>query len=493
MLNRSEHAWILVLGSGLLLTAINLALPYGMVAAASYVATAVLAALATGFAANASPRPFRPTAWHLFSLGIALDACGHALWYWLDFQGMAPTPSIADLFYFASYLPFGAALCMLARRDESRDGSLIDALIISVSAATLGWALLIAPYIYSTEMPLTELVVSAMYPIADLLMVTLALRLVFLHRTRVLAHGGLLLAMCAYGMADVLYAYGGSEGWYLPGGVTDAFWPIAYSLIAAAAWHPSTVTEPQAHTSPGELSTRRLILLAIATVLVPALLLVIDHHRVALVRPVAFASIVLFILVMYRLAGLMHQTHQQAAVLEQLSLTDPLTGTLNRRGLDHEFKRELARAERTGTPLQLIFLDLDHFKRYNDTHGHEAGDDLLEIMTRQWRQILRPADALARFGGEEFVALLPDTDAEAAHGVAERLRRSMPHGQTCSAGIAQFNAGEGLESLLKRADAALYAAKDAGRDRIVVARSITERANEAGTAAPACEIRDQYQ
>jgi diguanylate cyclase (GGDEF)-like protein len=112
-------------------------------------------------------------------------------------------------------------------------------------------------------------------------------------------------------------------------------------------------------------------------------------------------------------------------------------------------------------------LDLDHFKRYNDTHGHQGGDDLLRSAVAAWQAELRPNDTLARYGGEEFLAVLPATDAAAAMVVAERLRGALPDHVTASAGTATWDPGETPAALIARADAALYQAKAAGRARTV--------------------------
>ncbi|HEX8104594.1 MAG TPA: diguanylate cyclase [Solirubrobacteraceae bacterium] len=163
---------------------------------------------------------------------------------------------------------------------------------------------------------------------------------------------------------------------------------------------------------------------------------------------------------------------ERAALLERLTsmaLSDVLTGVTNRRGWERELQRELARAARYSSPLCLALLDLDHFKRYNDAHGHQAGDDLLAATAAAWRVSLRPTDLLARYGGEEFAVLLPHTAIADASAVVERLRAATPMRQTCSAGLVSWDGSEDAAGLVRRADVALYDAKAAGRDRTVTA------------------------
>ena len=153
--------------------------------------------------------------------------------------------------------------------------------------------------------------------------------------------------------------------------------------------------------------------------------------------------------------------------LEVAARTDDLTGLLNRRAWDEELGRELVRADRDGGALCVAILDLDNFKLYNDTHGHQAGDRFLKQMAGSWSQTLRAGDILARYGGEEFALAMPGTNLEHAQQMLERLCESLPDGQTCSAGVCRWNGTESAESLTARADTALYTAKDAGRDRVV--------------------------
>jgi len=160
--------------------------------------------------------------------------------------------------------------------------------------------------------------------------------------------------------------------------------------------------------------------------------------------------------------------------------TDPLTGALNRRAFMSRGERLLQRHQRDATPLCLLFLDLDHFKSLNDRFGHSGGDDVLTSFVGIVNASIRPTDFLFRIGGEEFCCLLPGTGVEAAHLVAERIRRQFeamtvnvagtPLKTTVSIGIASTEAfGYDLDTLMRRADMAVYAAKRQGRNRVAMA------------------------
>ena len=164
----------------------------------------------------------------------------------------------------------------------------------------------------------------------------------------------------------------------------------------------------------------------------------------------------------------------------QLSMNDGLTGLYNRAWLNDMLPKLVARARMDRTPLSLVMIDLDHFKRFNDTHGHMAGDTALATAAAVIRSALRPSDFAVRYGGEELMAILPNTNRTLAVMVAERLcarmreavvfddmRIALPH-ITGSFGVASLGAEQDERSLVEAADAALYRAKEAGRDRIHV-------------------------
>jgi len=167
--------------------------------------------------------------------------------------------------------------------------------------------------------------------------------------------------------------------------------------------------------------------------------------------------------------------------LRRQSIVDSLTGLHNRRYLDETLKRELARAERKGAPLAVVLIDVDHFKRWNDTHGHEAGDQVLRLVGGALQQGVRGSDIACRYGGEEFALVLPEAELETAQARAEALREAIAgiavnYGGrlldrvTASFGVALMpHHGVTPEEVLQAADAALYRAKQAGRNRVVVA------------------------
>ncbi len=176
--------------------------------------------------------------------------------------------------------------------------------------------------------------------------------------------------------------------------------------------------------------------------------------------------------VLQTLTGEVAHAAERAELLQRLADAaerDTLTGLANRRRWDDVIATEVARAGRTGAPLSVAVIDLDHFKRYNDGHGHLGGDALLREFAAAAQECLREVDVIARWGGEEFVVALPGCAAPDAVTVADRIRAAVPRGQSCTIGVAQWRPGLLAHDVVARADAALYAGKEQGRDRTVVA------------------------
>jgi diguanylate cyclase (GGDEF)-like protein len=165
--------------------------------------------------------------------------------------------------------------------------------------------------------------------------------------------------------------------------------------------------------------------------------------------------------------------------MQQLAITDSLTGIFNRRHFFDLASKELNRAVRYKKDLSILMIDLDHFKRVNDTHGHRVGDQVLYAVAQLCSQALRKVDLIGRYGGEEFIALLPETNLEKAQITAERMCRKLAEAEfqtsqgtmktTASFGLTSMQpGGESLESLLDRSDRALYRAKQNGRNRVEI-------------------------
>jgi diguanylate cyclase (GGDEF)-like protein len=180
-------------------------------------------------------------------------------------------------------------------------------------------------------------------------------------------------------------------------------------------------------------------------------------------------------------SSFLHATSRSNFVsgLQAETRTDPLTGLANRRSLYERIEIEMAHALRSESPLSLAMIDLDHFKRYNDTHGHVAGDTLLRAIAALMVSNIRGQDLAVRYGGEEFCLVLPDTDLLGAHHLLEGLRcggreATTDFGVTLSAGLTSWDGIEDTTSFIERADQALYRAKAAGRNRVVSIQAVTD-------------------
>ena len=173
------------------------------------------------------------------------------------------------------------------------------------------------------------------------------------------------------------------------------------------------------------------------------------------------------------------ELHMDLEAVRAESFTDELTGIPNRKRYDHELADAISEADASGAPLSLLMIDIDFFKKFNDTHGHLAGDGVLRLVAKTMQSCVKGRDLVARYGGEEFSVILPNTGLKDAVTVAEQIRiavktkelvkkssgQSLGH-VTLSIGAALHSMGEDGKSLIERADACLYAAKHAGRDQV---------------------------
>jgi diguanylate cyclase (GGDEF)-like protein len=428
--------------------------------------------------------------WLLLALGQAAFVGGDVVFEYYEFFGRDPFPSAADVLYLAGYPVLALGLWYLLRaRDPGRDrGTLLDALIMTVGGALVTWVFLVVPLVRDPSLGLVGRMVAAAYPVGDLLLLALLIRIMLTPGGRSPASRLLAAGYTVMLGADVAFAVGALTGVALER-LADAAFVVAYSLVAGAVLHPSgtTVAQPTRRQAMG-LSRGRLVSLTVASLLTPAATAFGALSREAANSLlIAVASGALAVLVMLRLSGLVRQVEQQAAAMSALARVDGLTGVFNRRAWDEELPAMLAQAARQGTRVAVALLDLDRFKRFNDEHGHVAGDGLLRRAAAGWRVRLRTTDVLARYGGEEFGVIMPGCTDEQAAAVVEQLRAATPEGQTCSAGVAEWDGHESSEQFVRRADRALYAAKTAGRNRLAVAAVGLDEATSPGfviAAAP---------
>jgi diguanylate cyclase (GGDEF)-like protein len=471
----SKRAWRVYLAGGMAAVALYFLLPLdGFWSSVVYDLIGLSSSMAILVAVR-HLRPARPLIWWCFAVGQLLFVVGDVLYAIIEqVLHQSPFPSAADGFYLGGYPVLALGLLILIRgRISGRDrAGLIDASIIATGLGLLSWTFLTKPITADPSLSLTERLISLAYPLGDVLLLVMVARLATSPGARTAAYRLLGVALVLLLGADIGYAVLNLVSSY-EGGLIDAGWLLSYVVWGAAALHPSMRSLSEvAPDRAARFSHRRLALLAMTSLMAPAVLAEQGlRHQPIDVAAIVLGSVVLFLLVVLRMAGLVAKIQDQATQLAALAHNDGLTGIPNRRAWELELPREMAWVRRNGGRLHVALLDLDHFKRFNDQHGHQGGDRLLKEATAAWRTRMRRTDLLARYGGEEFAVLLHDCSHIEAVMVLDDLRAVTPDGQTFSAGVAEWDGHEDPERLVGRADRALYEAKHAGRDRIMVAPS----------------------
>ncbi len=475
--------------------------------------------------APAAPRPAlaRPRPPLLLGLGLCSQAVGAAIWlcYAAVLHQPVPFPSWADAGWLGGYPFWLLALLLLPRQPLSRATRahlLLDGLMIITALATVSWFFILGPVIVAgTGAPFATLVTAA-YPFADLLL--LACLVLFPGRSADVrlrpALAMLTLGLSVIAVTDSLYTYKALHGLYAPGDLIDGGWVAAWLLLGlgARALRRAHAAQPDAAPTVPD-TTPALVRDAVAIpalwrallpyALVPALGALVVYSRTlvgdkTLERGLSLGAMTLLALVVAHQALVILENRQlytrlrathgdtvtaNAALaaantrLEDLwvqATTDPLTSLPNHRTMVAQVDQELERAQRYRRPCALLVLDLDHFKAVNDGYGHLAGDTVLRELAAAARGALRGVDSFSRWGGEEFVALLPETDTREACDVAERVRACVAAHPfavggglhlTCSIGVAVYPVdAEECDGLVAAADGALYAAKCLGRNQV---------------------------
>jgi diguanylate cyclase (GGDEF)-like protein len=424
--------------------------------------------------------------WLMFA-GCQLIAVGGDITYawYARYLHASPYPAPADALYLtAGLLEVVVLVLVLRRRVPERDAAgVIEATILAGAFALIAWVYLMKPVTQSSDLTVAGKLVAIGYPVLDLLLLALVARMLVGGGARNGAFRLLAAGMVSYLAADYGWAFTDHfqfEAGTFASHLMDAGYLLAFGLYGAAGLHPGIrdLAEP-VRVADRRFSRWRLALLTTATMIAPLLLAAQawhDHNHVTDAPAIVVGCVGMFLLVVARMAVLIRQVERQASVLEcqaaeltELAQRDALTGLANRRAWELALPMALDHARRDGSALTLAVLDLDHFKRYNDRHGHQAGDRLLKEAAAAWSGGLRTGDLLARYGGEEFALLIPGGAVAQAVELLDRLRPLTPSGQTFSAGVAVWDGQESSEALFARADAALYEAKGAGRNRAALA------------------------
>jgi diguanylate cyclase (GGDEF)-like protein len=444
----------------------------------------VLLAITTLVVAVRAIPPAQRAPWTWLALAQVMFGVGEILFAVLSWRGDEGYPTLADAIYLAAFIPMAIGLLGLNRQrlNASYRGDLLDAAIVTVSAAVLFGVFFVMPVAADTSMGMSARLVSSVYPVADILMIFLLARMLTGPGARTTAYWCLVIAAAAtigadtgWNIVQLTIGSDSSPRWM------NALWQSYYIFNAAAACGAtaSRLSEKKPRTDGG-LDVLRLTVLALAAVLPAAVVIGLSlAHRPTHAAWLAAGSIIVVALVVARIWDLLQQVRSQAVQLAALARTDPLTGIANRRTWDHEISRACAQARQDGGLLYVALLDMDHFKQYNDTNGHSAGDDLLQQASQAWAQALPPPGLLARWGGEEFAVALPTTSPDAALAQLDGLRALVPDKETCSIGVARWDGTETPAALLRRADQALYDAKSGGRNRLVLRDDPRPSANPA--------------
>jgi diguanylate cyclase (GGDEF)-like protein len=428
-------------------------------------------------------RPVRPGGWITLAVGQAVYAAADTIFsfnLWSNEDMSEPT--LSDVLYLTSYLFTGAAVLTFIRRRTPgwQLASALDALVIALSSGLLTWLFLVKPVASDPTIPLAAKLTEAAYPVLDLMLLILAVRLVLGAGARnaalylLLGYLGLMFAAdTGYAVIGIL----GGENTTDP--ITGAIWVVSLGLLAACALHPAMRDfDSHSQVAAPDATPVRLVVLTFAVLMVPGMQFAGHMAGQGVNIPLTSAACtVMFLLVMSRMAGLV-------AAQRRAADTDGLTGVGNRRHFEERLAVECRRAARAGYGLGLLMIDIDHFKRINDTYGHPGGDRVLRELAQRLIDGKRAGTILARYGGEEFVALVPHVAEGELPMLAERTRRAIAEmpievtGQTLitvtasiGAAAAPGRAADPAE-LLRTADEALYAAKSGGRNRSVIAPQV---------------------
>lgn len=387
--------------------------------------------------------------------------------------GVEGGPRASSYIALAGYCLLGVGVFQF-QRSRGQQGALpggIEAAIFALGAVTPLLVFLVLPVLQDDDVTLARKAITVAFGVVDLAALTVVLRGVLTDARRspawVFLGGSVLTALAAASWNALSSA---EEPSALVG--VRLLFLLAFILFAAGIAHPSVRLATQGVSWDDPAPAKRWVWLMGIGQAMPLLTLGIvwlSGTSNGYEPVIAVAGLAVALLVLVRMSGFLDRIRQQSEQLAELARSDELTGLHNRRSWNYELRRACANAESRAETLAIGLIDLDHFKDYNDTHGHPAGDRLLRSVAETWQSILEPTEVLARYGGEEFAVLMPGAGLAEAAARLDALRLATPDGQTFSAGVAMWPHGTDPLVAVAAADEALYRAKRAGRNRVLVA------------------------
>lgn len=414
--------------------------------------------------------PGSRTVWMLLGGFLAFWLIGDCIYnFQYYFLGLELEIGIADIPYFAGYVCAFAALLVMVQRLNSNhnEDAWTDSLILSLAGTGFVFTVILPHSIEDSPATTAESIVAIAYPLLSLAVLAALIRLLAIGLRPNLSVVLMTIGFLSYTVGDMIYnsAIIHHETWWAAEWMETLYIlgaTFMLSAILAPGAHSIAVPPPVSRTAVG---SKRVIWLAAGVLSVPimAAFVVWQDPNSPVIRILSVISLMIIALVLWRARGLLRIVESQSAQLARQARTDALTGLPNRRTLNFE----LARTHKDFVSVTIAMLDLDRFKEYNDTFGHQAADDLLAESAAKWSQTLGPKHFLARYGGEEFCAVIYGLDEDATHDLLDRVREATPGDQTVSVGFSVRGASEDPNEPLRRADEAMYIAKKAGRDRVV--------------------------
>jgi diguanylate cyclase (GGDEF)-like protein len=461
--------------------------------------------------------------WWLLAAGISSYAVAGVLWnFWLQYLPHPPSPSVADVFWLGMYPLVGTAMVMSARshsRNQNSKRVLMDGLVATSAAIALCAAFIVPPLIHAAQRDHGALVTDLMYPVADMAIGIIAVGLLSVRGWRIDRTWAVLIPIFPlFLLGDSTWALQISGDASTGSSAVTICYLTAFVLVAAAAWQPGVrgrngtpeTAAPLPATAMGEPDGANTFVAITALLgLIPPIILLYDHFSRISLSALILTWVALLAAIL-RVALAMRDTMVLRDV-QRAAHTDELTGLPNRRMFLTQLNQRLVLAQERHGSLTALMLDLDNFKQLNDTLGHDAGDELLRLTGPRLVRAAGPNSLVARLGGDEFAILLePNCDRGDAGAMAQRVLDSFNeplqvHGLalrlTASAGVATYPSdADGPDTLLKRADIAMYEAKRSrhgweyyAADRDVNTRERLEMTGELADALDGEEIEVAFQ